>query len=374
MALEVVARGAMPIPLDVAFRVEPGELMALVGHSGSGKSTILKTIAGLWRPAHARVQVNGQVWLDTDARIALPPHARRVGFVFQSYALFPHLTAEANVAIAVDHLPRAQRPAEARRLLALVNLAGLETRRPAQLSGGQQQRVALARALARQPLALLLDEPFSAVDRATREALYDEIAALRACLNMPVILVTHDLDEARRLADRVLVIEQGRQLRSGTTAEVMFDAAVLRALGLRDVGSSFAARIAAHDADGLTRLETSAGPLWLPRIDGAVGTRVRVRVLAHEVLLARTRPDGLSAQNILPAVVESIVMGEGPGAMVRLSAGEEVLLARLTRRAVDSLQLGPGTPCFAILKAMAVARDDVVIRAPAQPQPSDAKP
>lgn len=374
MALEVVARAAMPIPLDVAFRVEPGELMALVGHSGSGKSTILKTIAGLWCPAHARVQVNGRVWLDTDARIALPPYARRVGFVFQSYALFPHLTAEANVAIAVDHLPRAQRPAEARRLLALVNLAGLETRRPAQLSGGQQQRVALARALARQPSALLLDEPFSAVDRATREALYDEIAALRAYLNMPVILVTHDMDEARRLADRVLVIEQGRQLRSGTTAEVMFDAAVLRALGLRDVGSSFAARIAAHDADGLTRLETSAGPLWLPRVDGAVGTRVRVRVLAHEVLLARTRPDGLSAQNILPAVVESIVMGEGPGAMVRLSAGEEVILARLTRRAVDSLQLGPGAACFAILKAMAVARDDVVIRAPAQPQASDAKP
>jgi molybdate transport system ATP-binding protein len=334
--------------------------MALVGHSGSGKSTILRTIAGLWQPSHARVFVDGTTWLDTDRGLCLPAHERRVGIVFQSYALFPHMTAEANVATAMAHLPRAARLAGARRLLALVNLAGLETRRPAELSGGQQQRVAVARALARQPQALLLDEPFSAVDRATRETLYAEISALRAHLNMPVVLVTHDMDEARMLADRMLVIEEGRLLRTGTAAEVMFDATVLRALGIREAGSSIAARIAAQDADGLTRLDTSAGHLWLPRIDGGIGTAVRVRVLAHEVLLSHTHPEGLSAQNILPATIEEISLGEGLGALVRLRAGEDTILARVTQRAAESMKLAPGMSCFAVLKSMAVARDQVM--------------
>ncbi|HUG60878.1 MAG TPA: molybdenum ABC transporter ATP-binding protein [Methylomirabilota bacterium] len=366
MALEVTAKATGPIPLDVSFRVEPGELMALVGHSGSGKSTILRTIAGLWRPSQARVCVNGTTWLDTEAEVFLPPHARRVGIVFQSYALFPHMTAEANVAVAMDHLPASQRPSEARRLLALVNLAGLERRRPAELSGGQQQRVAVARALARKPQALLLDEPFSAVDRATREALYGEIAALRAHLNMPVILVTHDMDEARLLADRMVVIEHGGMLRAGTAAEIMFDATALHALGIREAGSSIAARIAAQEPDGLTRLDTSTGPLWLPRIEGERGAAVRVRILAHEVLLSLARPEGLSAQNILPATVEHIAPGEGPGALVRLRAGDDIILARVTQRAVESMKLAPGLPCFAVLKSMAVARDQVVAALPAK--------
>ncbi|MFN3746637.1 MAG: molybdenum ABC transporter ATP-binding protein [Hyphomicrobiaceae bacterium] len=365
MALEVMARADTPIPLDVSFKVEPGELMALVGHSGSGKSTILRTVAGLWRPARARVRVNNLTWLDTDSGIALAPHRRRVGIVFQSYALFPHMTAEANVAVAMDHMPASERRAQARRLLELVNLAGLEKRRPAELSGGQQQRVAVARALARRPEALLLDEPFSAVDRPTREALYAEITALRAHLNMPVILVTHDMDEARMLADRMLVIEHGRTLRAGSAAEVMFDTTVLHALGIREAGASIAARIAAHDADGLTRLDSSAGPLWLPHIEGERGASVRVRILAHEVLLSRTRPQDLSAQNILPAEVVSITPGEGPGALVRLRVGAETLLARITQRSADSLQLAPGVNCFAIIKSMAVARDHVT----AAPQP-----
>ncbi|TGN49211.1 ATP-binding cassette domain-containing protein, partial [Paracoccus liaowanqingii] len=145
MALQVTARDSGPIPLDLSFRVEPGELLALVGPSGSGKTTLLRTIAGLWRPAQARVVAGGAVWLDTQAGVALPPDRRRVGVVFQSYALFPHLTAVQNVACAMGELPRAHRLPEALRLLDLVDLGGLADRRPAQLSGGQQQRVAIAR-------------------------------------------------------------------------------------------------------------------------------------------------------------------------------------------------------------------------------------
>jgi molybdate transport system ATP-binding protein len=359
MALEVMARAVAPIPLDVEFQVAPGELLTLVGHSGSGKTTVLRTIAGFWRPENARVTVGGKVWLDTSAGVDLPAHRRRIGIVFQSYALFPHMTAAENVNAALDHLARGDRAKEAERLLRLVHLDGVANRKPAQLSGGQQQRVAVARALARRPEALLLDEPFSAVDRATRETLYREIAELRHALDMPVVLVTHDMDEARLLADRIVVIEKGRIVAQGTTAEVMFDPTALRAMGLREVTSSLRARVEAQEEDGLTRLSTAAGPLLLPRIEALPGTQVRVRIMAHEVILAREAPRGLSALNILPVEVVALKPGEGPGVLVQLRLGEDSLLARITRRSAEILKLAPGDRVYAILKSMAVARDHV---------------
>lgn len=359
MALEVMANAASPIPLDIAFRVEPGEMLALVGHSGSGKTTTLRTIAGLWTPTEARVTVNGETWLDTARRIDMAPHRRRTGVVFQSYALFPHMTALSNVMAAMGHVPAGERQARARRLLSLVNLQGFEERRPSALSGGQQQRVAVARALAREPSALLLDEPFSAVDRATRERLYEEIRQLRAHLAMPTVLVTHDLEEARLLADRMVVIEHGRVVRSGSTAEVMFDPAALRAMGLREVASSLPAVIEAQEGDGLARLRTGAGPAWVPRVEGTPGTPVKLRILAHDVMIALERPHGISALNILPATVREVVEGDGPGVVARLDIAGSDVLARLTARSARALALAPGVSCHAIVKSMAVARDAV---------------
>jgi molybdate transport system ATP-binding protein len=355
MALDFMAKASGPIPLDLAFRVAPGELLALVGPSGSGKTTVLRTIAGLWRPEMARVAVGGAVWLDTAARVDLPSHHRRVGMVFQTYALFPHMTAAQNVLAAMDRPDRS----EAARLLDLVNLHGLADRKPAQLSGGQQQRVAVARALARRPQALLLDEPFSAVDRATREVLYAEIVALRARLKMPVVFVTHDLSEAQLLADRMLVIDKGRCLAQGSTGSVMADPAALRGLGIREASAMLPARIAAHEADGMTRLDCATGPLWLPRLDGAVGAQVRVRIMAHEVILSRARPEGLSAQNILPGTVARILPGDGPGVMIHVAIGGDEVIARITRRAAESLALLPGDAVHIILKSMSIARDHV---------------
>jgi molybdate transport system ATP-binding protein len=359
MTLELMARAEGPIPLDVEFRVEPGELLALVGHSGSGKSTLLRTIAGLWRPENARVAVNGQVWCDTGGGIDLPTHERRVGVVFQAYALFPHMTAVGNVIAALDHLPRAERRGEAMRLLDLVHLSGFENRRPAELSGGQQQRVAVARALARRPQALLLDEPFSAVDRATRDSLHREIRDLRRYLAMPVVLVTHDLDEARILADRMVVIERGHVVAQGGAASVLFDPRALAAMGMREAGAAIHARIARHEADGLTRLETSAGPIWLPRVEGREGAAVRIQIMAHEVMIARETPSGLSALNDLPARVVAVTPVDASGVLVQLEVGSDVILSRITRRSVERLGLAPGVACHAILKAMAVARDHV---------------
>ncbi|EKF61536.1 molybdate ABC transporter ATPase [Agrobacterium albertimagni AOL15] len=358
MTLEVMARADTPIPLEASFSVEPGELLALVGHSGSGKTTLLRTIAGLWRPQTARVSVDGAVWLDTAAGINLAPHRRHVGVVFQNYALFPHMTAAQNVMAAMDQGATNPR-AEAERLLALVNLPGLAERKPAQLSGGQQQRVAVARALARRPQALLLDEPFSAVDRATRDRLYDEIIALRTHLKMPVVLVTHDMNEAQLLADRMVVIEKGRVIREGTTAEVMADPDALRAMGIREVAAMLPAVIVEHAQDGLTCLDAPSGPLFLPTIEGLPGTKVRVRIMAHEVILAKARPEGLSAQNILAGTISAITPGTGPGVIVHIRVGDDEILARITRRAVQQLDLQPGDAVHAIIKSMSVARDHV---------------
>jgi molybdate transport system ATP-binding protein len=372
MALEVSACAAAPIPLDVAFRVEAGEILAVVGPSGSGKTTLLRAIAGLWRPAAGRVAVDGAVWLDTAKGVDLPPHLRPVGMVFQNYALFPHLTAAGNVLAAMDRPDRA----EARRLLALVNLEGIADRRPAQLSGGQQQRVALARALARRPRALLLDEPFSAVDRATRERLYAEVLDLRRHLAMPAVLVTHDVTEAQILADRMLVIEQGRVVCEGTTGKVMASPEALRTLGLRDLSAMLPAVVIAHEADGLTRLEAPGGPLFLPAVAVEPGTRVRVRILAHQVILARDRPEGLSAQNILAGTVARITSGQGPGVIVHVTVGGHEIVARITRRAAGRMGLAPGQTVHAILKAMSVARDHVATLSGAQagwPHPAGAQ-
>ena len=206
---------AHPLALHVRLAVAPGELVALVGRSGAGKSTALKALAGLL-PATGTIRVNGQPWLDGE--VATPPHQRRLGYLFQAYALFPHLSALENLLLAQGPERDETR---ARQLLEAVQLDGLESRRPHQLSGGQQQRVALARALARNPQLLLLDEPFSATDRPTRRALAATLLTLRRELAMPTLLVSHDIDDVAKLADRIAVLENGRIAQQGPTAEVI---------------------------------------------------------------------------------------------------------------------------------------------------------
>lgn len=240
-ALSVTVRQAGPIPLDIAFDLGSRELLAVVGPSGAGKTTLLRALAGLYRPAHGRIRCGDEVWLDTAAGVDRPPYVRRAGLMFQSYALFPHLTAGQNIACALGHLPRRKRAAAADALLARVQLAGFGDRKPAALSGGQQQRVALARALAREPAVLLLDEPLSAVDRRTRRQVHADLLALRDALAVPIILVTHDLEEACSLADRLAVIDRGELLQIGPTGEVMAaprSRCVAEILDMEHVGSA----------------------------------------------------------------------------------------------------------------------------------------
>jgi molybdate transport system ATP-binding protein len=219
--LRVRLAQAGPIPLAVELACRPGELHAIVGPSGAGKTTLLKAIAGLYRPRDGQITCGSAVWFDAAAGTWLAPQARRVGLVFQAYALFPHMSAQANVETSLASQPRAERAAQAFALLTQVGLADKAHRRPADLSGGEQQRVALARALARSPAVLLLDEPFAAVDRRTRRRLQQDLATLRQTLPIPILLVTHDLDEARALADQMSVLHEGQVLQTGTPEEVM---------------------------------------------------------------------------------------------------------------------------------------------------------
>jgi molybdate transport system ATP-binding protein len=358
MTLKVTLRAVSPVPLDLEFQVAAGEILALVGPSGAGKTTVLRAIAGFSPVQSGRVSAGDTVWQDSGTGRMMAPHQRHCGVVFQSYALFPHQTARANVMAGMARPD----PAKADLWLERVNLGGFGARLPGELSGGQQQRVALARALAREPAVLLLDEPFSAVDHATRAMLHSEVLALRDQRAMPVVLVTHDMAEAQLLADRLAVMDKGRLVALGPTAEVMTNPAALRAMGLRELASLLPARIVAQEEDGLTRLETATGPIWLPHLPGAAGAVVRVRILAHEVIVAKGRPEGLSAQNILPATVTRISAGDGPGMVLHLAIGPDEILARVTRRAVETLGLSPGEPCFAVLKSMSVARDHVAQR------------
>jgi molybdate transport system ATP-binding protein len=219
--LHVRLRQAGPIPLDVEFSCGQNELLTLVGPSGSGKSTVLRSIAGLYQPREGRVSCQGAVWFDVADDVNVPPHRRPVGLVFQSYALFPHMTVLRNVTAALGFRPKEERDSKARALLSLVHLNGLDYRYPASLSGGEQQRVAVARALARDPAALLMDEPFSAVDRRTRRKLREELADLRKLMRIPIVMVTHDLDEAIALSDRMCVIDGGETLQIGTPDELV---------------------------------------------------------------------------------------------------------------------------------------------------------
>ena len=312
--LDVRIAQTAPVPLRVELKCGPGELLALVGPSGSGKSTVLRAIAGLVNVREGTIVCNGRTWFDAGGDVCWTPQRRRVGFVFQHYGLFPHLTALENVAEALSDRSVDERRTYATELLRRVHLDGLESRLPHRLSGGQQQRVAVARALAREPNVLLLDEPFSAVDRATRERLYLELAEMRKELEMPVILVTHDLDEALLLADRMCVLSHGETLQSGAPYDVITrpdTPQVAQLVGLKNI---FRAGVIAHDTDkGITYIEWRGRRLEA-RLQAAYapGSQVVWAIPpAFIVLHRRDRPSRGERENPVQGVVGNFVrLGE----------------------------------------------------------------
>ena len=339
--------------LNVAFKAGPG-VTALFGRSGAGKSTIVNAVAGLLRPDAAQITLDSTTF--NDARTCLPAHKRRVGYVFQDSRLFPHL----DVAQNLDYASRFGAKSTARdHIIDLLGLGRLLTRRPATLSGGERQRVALGRALLSDPRLLLMDEPLAALDGPRKSEILPYLDRLKSETGVPILYVSHAVDEVARLADHMVLLEDGRVARAGPLFDVMADPAAVPLLGVREAGAVLRARIEAHGEDGLSTLRVSAGTLNLLGVHAPVGADIRLRVLAQDVLLSLEMPTGLSAQNILPVTIKDIRSGGGPGAAISLEAGSDALLARVTARAVTSMGLHQGQQLFAIIKATSVAQDAI---------------
>ena len=323
---------------DLELTVAVGdETLALVGPSGAGKSTFLRVVAGLERPSRGRVALDGEPWLDTDRRVDLPPERRSVGLVFQEYALFPHLTVRRNVAFGGASAPVVDE------LLERFGIAPLAAARPNAISGGERQRVALARALARRPRVLLLDEPLSALDAHTRGAVRAELRELLAGLGLPVVLVTHDFEDAATLADRVGVLVEGRLLQLGTPAELV--AAPVDPFVARFTGANLVRGTSIGSSAGLTEVVLDAGgTMWST---DALPGRVAIAVHPWEISLSRVAPDD-SAVNHLRAPIASIT---SLGNRARVAVGP--LVAEVTAGSVERLGLREGDVVVASFKATA---------------------
>ncbi|MEO0671838.1 MAG: ABC transporter ATP-binding protein [Pseudomonadota bacterium] len=340
---------SVPFPVSAEVQCGAGQLMALIGPSGSGKTTVLRALAGLIRPSHGRISVAGELWFDAGQRIFMRPQDRRVGLVFQDFALFPHLTARETVAIAIDPANTQSRTArldEADGWLKRVNLEGFGDRKPHALSGGQRQRVAVARALARRPKLLLLDEPFSAVDQMTRERLKRELAQLRATLDIPILLVTHDLDEARALADRLTILHRGQVLQVGDTEQVCAEPASIMAARLLGHTNIFDCRVAAvASSDQPGRIAWGAQTLEVRRTgdfrDGDVAKWIAPddAIVMHR----RDRPSHGERENPVSGVVSELTP-LGSDTLVAVAISDEMprLNFRIATHAArrNSLEIG----------------------------------
>lgn len=327
MTLRLSLRQTQPIPLHADIKCGAGELLALVGPSGSGKTTILRAIAGLTRPEQGSIVCDDETWFDSDNNIHMPPQQRRIGFMFQDYALFPHLCALHNITAALGHLPAKTRTERAQQLMQQVHLEGLESRYPAQLSGGQRQRVALARALARDPAILLLDEPFSAVDQVTRRKLQQELARLRHSIKIPMILVTHDLDEASALADRIYALHRGTTLQDGSPSEVANRPKSALVARLMDHVNIFTASVASHTPEkGITTINWQGSTLEANyNTDFAVGEIVNWLIPpSHIVMHRRDRPSRGEHENPVEGEIREVVsLGETTTVTMRIRQPEQ---------------------------------------------------
>jgi molybdate transport system ATP-binding protein len=343
--------------LDVDLDLPGRGVTALFGASGSGKTSLLRLIAGLDR-APGFLEVNGEVWQDDGKAMFLSTHRRPLGYVFQEASLFPHLSARANLEYGMKRVRANERRVALERVLELLGIEPLLERKPDRLSGGERQRVAIARALLTSPRALLMDEPLSALDHARKQEILPYLERLHGELDIPVLYVSHAPDEVARLADHIVVMDQGRAVAAGPLTETLARLDLPIRLG-EDAGVVLDAVVAERDAHWqLARAVFKDAPqagVWVRDGGHPLGSAVRVRVLARDVSLSLERHSGTSIQNILPGVVRELAADAHPAlALVRLDLGGAPLVARLTRRSAHELGLEPGQAVHAQIKAVAL--------------------
>ena len=354
MTLDVaLSHGQGTFRAEMSFRAV-GRLTCLFGRSGAGKTTLVNAIAGLIRPDEGRIVADDAVLVDTRARLFVPPHRRRIGYVFQEGRLFPHLSVRQNLLFGRWFVGGEGGP-DLGSVTDLLGIAHLLDRRPATLSGGEKQRVAIGRALLARPRLLLMDEPLASLDEARKAEILPYIERLRDGGGVPIVYVSHAIAEVLRLADTVVMLEAGRVVATGPAAEVLAETRLGPMAAERDAGAVLEGRVLDRDETyGLARVATGAGEVWVP---GQVrpGEQVRILVPAREVMLATEQPAGISALNVLPGRIEALT--ELGGAVeATLSCGEARLVARVTRKSVAELGLAPGREVYALVKSVSLDR------------------
>lgn len=356
--LEVAAAKRLgAFELDIGFSCEASGITAVFGRSGAGKTTLVNILAGLLRPDRGRISVGGSVLYCSERGIDLPPDRRRLGYVFQEGRLFPHLSVRGNLTYGYRRRSPGERRIEFDQIVALLDLGELLGRRPQGLSGGEKQRVALGRALLANPRLLLMDEPLAALDQARKEEVLPFLERLRDELAIPIVYVTHSMEEIVRLADTLVLISDGRTLAMGPLAEVTSRLDLRPLTGRYEAGAVIEARVLRHDeADALTELAFAGGTLSVPRLQLDTGADIRVRIRARDVALALTPPEGTSILNIFPAVVREVGGERGPLVDVRLDLGGAPLWARITARSCRKLGVVAGRDLYALVKAVALDR------------------
>jgi molybdate transport system ATP-binding protein len=351
-----VERRLGQLALAVAFEAD-ARVTALFGRSGAGKTSLVNMIAGLMKPDRGRIEVDGQVLFDSGAGINVPVEARRIGYVFQEGRLFPHYTVRRNLMYGRDHVPAAQRYVDFDHIVELLGLAHVLDRRPGDLSGGEKQRVAIGRALLASPRILLLDEPLASLDTKRKNEIMQYIELMRDDVRIPMIFVSHAVDEVVRLADRVVLMAGGRVAAVGPVEDIMGRPELTRAEHLFEGGTVIDAKVAAQDLRyDLATLTFEGGTLFVTNVDARVGEAVRVRIRARDVSLALERPHGVSIQNVLEGRITDLSDPENGAVTVALAVGAVSLRSRVTLKAREQLDLRPGLPVFAMIKAVSLDR------------------
>jgi molybdate transport system ATP-binding protein len=345
--------------LDVELAAGAG-VTALFGRSGSGKTSVVNMVAGLSRPDAGRIAVDGRVLFDSAQGIDLPVEARRLGYVFQEARLFPHLSVRSNLEFGMNRVPPPERTVEFDAVIDMLGIAELLDRRPARLSGGETQRVAIGRALLASPRILLMDEPLAALDASRKAEVLPFIAALSRRFAIPILYVSHAMDEVLRLADTLVIMDKGRAAAVGSVEDLLSRTDLRPLTGRWEAGAVISGTVSGHDATyGTTRLTFPGGILTVARIDLPVGAPARVRIHARDVSIAIDAPSRISMRNVIPAVVSSVQSADGFLVDVVLNCGGTAIWAQITALAQAQLALVPGMHVHALIKALTIARGDV---------------
>jgi len=341
--------------LDVDFDLPLRGITAVFGASGAGKTSLLRCIAGLERPTTGKLVVAGDVWQDNSSSTWRAVHERDIGYVFQEPRLFAHLDVRGNIEYGLRRREHNGAP-DIDHVIGLLGLERLLNRRTDELSGGEAQRVAIARALLCAPRFVLMDEPLASLDQKRKDEILPFLDRLHAEADVPIVYVSHNIDEVCRLCDHLVVIEDGRVVADGELQSVLVRMDVPLLSG-EQAGSVVQGTAKAYDEnDDLTRLRFSGGDLWVPGKANVGGSTLRLRIRANDVSLCRAMPEKSTILNILPAVVEAVQPDRGPSMLVRLVLGNDRVVARVTRRSIRELELKEGEEVFAQIKSVAVRR------------------